>query len=207
VSKILELYAELLDSKQRFLDEIFVAEIYKGACPKLTIFDLGAYEGEFSFYCLNFAKKIYAFEPDPTPFAILKKRIKKYDLNKVIKIYNKAISANGGSRVFHATSAGGSTLLDKSITDYSGEKMIKIKSVSLKDFINTNKINKIDILKIDVEGSEKEIFMDESFKKVAPKIECIIGEDHQDSLKEIIEDNGFRYYAYGGHLFMGRRNK
>ena len=75
MSKILELYAELLDSKQRFLDEIFVAEIYKGACPKLTIFDLGAYEGEFSFYCLNFAKKIYAFEPDPTPFAILKKRI------------------------------------------------------------------------------------------------------------------------------------
>src|SRR3990167_2479110 len=74
MNNILALYSSLYKSKQRFIDEVFESEVYKAATPQLTILDLGAYEGEFSFYCLNFAKKIYAegaekeiFEADDFP--------------------------------------------------------------------------------------------------------------------------------------------
>src|SRR3989304_6626930 len=103
MSKILELYSELLESKQRFLDEVFEQEIYKRACPQLTIIDLGAYEGEFSFYCLNFAKKIYAFEPDPTPFKVLSRRIEKYNLGNKIKIFPIAIGGKSRDRILYAS--------------------------------------------------------------------------------------------------------
>ena len=182
MSRILELYKELFDSKQRFIDEVFEQEIYKKANPQLTIIDLGAYEGEFAFYCLNFAKRIYAFEPDPRPFKVLEERVKKYELGKIIKAYPMAVSVTDGERVLYASGAGGSRLIAADDTDHSGDKKIKIKSVSLKTFLERNKINKVDILKIDVEGVEEEIFQSEAFKEIAPRIETIIGEDHQDSL-------------------------
>src|SRR3990167_2178645 len=205
MSRILELYKELFDSKQRFIDEVFEQEVYKRACPQLTIIDLGAYEGEFSFYCLNFAKRIYAFEPDPRPFKVLEERVKKYELGKIIKVYPMAVSATDGERVLYASGAGGSRLIAADDTDHSGDKKVKVKSVSLKTFLERNKISKVDILKIDVEGVEDEIFQSEAFREIAPRIESIIGEDHQDSLDSSLETAGFKYDYYGGHLFTARR--
>ena len=204
MSRILELYSELLESKQRFLDEVFEQEIYRRACPQLTIVDLGAYEGEFSFYCLNFAKRIYAFEPDPRPYKVLEERVKKYELGGIIKIYPMAVSVTDGERVLYASGAGGSRLIAEDDTDHSGDKKIKVKSVSLKTFLERNKIDKVGILKIDVEGVEDEIFQSEAFKEIAPRIETIIGEDHQDSLGPSLRASGFEYDNYGDHIFPAR---
>ena len=163
MSRILELYKELFESKQRFLDEVFEQDIYKKASPQLTIIDLGAYEGEFAFYCLNFAKKIYAIEPDPTPYKILQERVTKFELSNIIKTFPIAVAGKNGKRVLYASGAGGSALLADGDTEHDSEKKIVVPALTLKTFMKRNNINKVDILKIDVEAAEKEIFAAEDF--------------------------------------------
>src|SRR3990167_4926628 len=97
---ILNLYKNI-DQKQRFVDEVFSDQIYNPVRPQLTIIDGGAYEGEFSFYCLPFAKIIYAFEPDPRPFKRLDKYVKKFGLQDIIKHSSKALASTNGFRYFH----------------------------------------------------------------------------------------------------------
>ena len=202
MTRILELYKEIFDNKQRFIDEIFESEIYRWACPRLTIVDIGAYEGEFGFYCYNFAKKIYAIEPDPRPYAVLEKYIKDYELDKM-QCFPIAISGKSGKRMFNPTGFGGSKLLGP---DGEGDGFIKVDSFSLKDFFNQNDIYHVDILKIDVESSEYEIFKAPDFKDVADRIEVIVGEAHRviDELKVDLGPFGFDVIAKDG-VFIARR--
>lgn len=208
MSKILELYQELFESKQRFLDEVFELEIYKKASPQLTIIDLGAYEGEFAFYCLNFAKKIYAVEPDPTPYKVLQERITKFDLSNIIKVFPIAIAGKNGKRVLYASGAGGSTLLADGDTEHDSDKKIQVPTLSLKSFMSRNRINNVDILKIDVEAAEKEIFAADNFPQVADKIKFIIGEPHNnyESIRKSLTNNGFLVKSYGGVFTARRKN-
>ena len=200
MSKILDLYSELLSQKHRFIDEIFEAEIYGEACPKLTIVDLGAYEGEFSFYCYNFAKVIYAVEPDPQPYAILADHIKRFELDK-IKAFNLAIAGESGKRFLQASHAGGSTLknsLENPDID------IPVEALSLPDFFEQNGIKKVDILKIDVESAEYDIFESEGFSKVAKNIKTIVGEDHRGGLSDILKSHGFKF-KFLPNCFIAKR--
>src|SRR3989304_8624152 len=124
---ILDLYEELnrkrVDSTGygRFINEIFVDEVYKEAKPKLTIVDLGAYEGEFGFYCLPFASKIYAVEPDPRPFQVMKTMISQYGLDDTIRIFPVAISSKNRRGLLHASGFGGS-----SVTNINDDKTVEI---------------------------------------------------------------------------------
>ena len=188
MSKVLELYKNILESNQRFVDEVFENEEYRAAVPQLTIIDLGAYEGEFSFYCYNFAKKIYAIEADPRPYKVLAKRIEKYKLDRV-ECFPIALSGSKGERMFHATGFGGSRLLSE--TDEASPKAIKVDSMSLAQFMEANNINHVDILKTDVEGGEYEIFTSPSFKEVVDKIDCIIGE-HLNDVDKLLKKFGFK---------------
>ena len=208
MSRILELYQELFESKQRFLDEVFEQEIYKKASPQLTIIDLGAYEGEFAFYCLNFAKKIYAVEPDPTPYKILQERVAKFDLGNIVKIFPLAIAGKNGKRILYASGAGGSTLLADGDTEHDQDKKIVVPALTLKTFMKRNNINKVDILKIDVEVAEKEILAAEDFPEAANKIKFIIGEPHQtyESINKSLTNNGFLVNSYGGVFTAKRKN-
>ena len=194
MSKILELYKDILESNQRFVDEIFVDEIYRSGVPQLTIIDLGAYEGEFSFYCYNFAKKIYAIEPDPRPYAVLEKRIKDYGLER-LECFPIAISNRTGQGNFHASGYGGSRLLAD--LEHPGEGNVIVQSMSLADFMGENSIDYVDILKIDIEGGEDEIFNGEEFGKVANKIGTIVGELHPSrEIQTSLEKHGFTYETW-----------
>ena len=205
MSKVLELYKDILESKQRFVDEVFDAEIYRSSVPQLTIIDLGAYEGEFSFYCFNFAKKIYAIEPDPRPYAILEKRIKDYDLGNRIACFPIAISDSKKERIFHASGYGGSRLLAENDAEYPGKEKMKVQSMSLADFMEENNIEYVDILKVDIEGGEDELFNGLEFAKVAHKIGTIVGEIHQGfEIQKSLEKYGFTYEPWD-HGFTAKR--
>jgi FkbM family methyltransferase len=197
MSKILEVYKDCFENNGRFLDETFVEEIYSPAIDKKLIVDIGAYEGEFGYYCYNFAGEIYAIEPDPRPFNVMQKRVKKFELDK-FRLFNIGISGKSGDRRFHASGYGGST-----IQIVQGTDMMTIKTLSLDDFIKENGIKHIDILKIDVESSEGEIF--ENTKSFGI-IDKIIGENHGgNKVEQILTDNGFRYIGLDKGVFIATK--
>lgn len=191
MSKVLELYSDLLNREShgtRFIDEIFRDEIYREACPKFTLVDLGAYEGEFGFYCYNFCDKIYAVEPDPRPFEVMKKHVVDCELSEKMKIFPIAIGSKREERPLHASGGGGSSLMG--VGDRT-DKTVIVPTMSLNQFLVENGINHVDILKIDVESSEREIFEAEDFREAAAKIDLIIGETHIGNLTPFLEKFGF----------------
>src|SRR3989344_942009 len=114
-----------------------------------TVLDIGANIG---YYTLIFAKlvgprgKVYAFEPDPKNFSLLKKNIKINSYDNVVLI-NKAISDKTEKIKLYFSSNN-----KASHTIYGSEKntnFVTIDSIKLDDYFKTNEQD-ISFVKIDV---------------------------------------------------------
>ena len=166
------------------------------------IFDIGAHQGEsIKFFLNNFTvKKIYSFEPIPDIFKILQIEIpklnKKYDVN--IQIENFAIgSIEKDIEIKKMVETSSSTIREINLESryfkrkkkllYSGKtnfyKSIKVKQIKLKNYINSNAINKINLLKIDTEGYEFDVL--KGLEEKLNKVENVIFEHHyHDMIKK-----------------------
>ena len=114
-----------------------------------TVIDVGASIG---IYTIFFAKmvgktgKVYAFEPEPNNFKLLKKNIEINGFKNVI-LENKAVSDITGTVKMEIAD----NIANHKITKNNSKNTFNIDSVRLDDYFK-NKIPKIDFLKIDTEG-------------------------------------------------------
>jgi FkbM family methyltransferase len=157
----------------------------------LIIIDLGANEGFYTLMVKKLAPKsrVIAVEPNPSAFKTLKKNIEANKLENVIAV-NKAVSSKNGKIIFEIvkgrTTVGALKVYRKYRKRYKLEK-ISVSSVTLEKLCNTYKIDNIDLLKIDIEGSELEIL--KSSKNVLPRVRKVVIEYHkaQRTMKGIIK--------------------
>lgn len=125
--------------------------------PKV-IFDCGANIGFVTYQFLKRFKNatIYSFEPNPSVFSVLKKSTEN---NKNVFVFNKGIgNENLNLNFYKNNNTGTSSFLEpndfhKAHLARKYEK-IEIPIVSIANFCKENKIDKIDILKLDIEGFE-----------------------------------------------------
>lgn len=130
------------------------------------VFDLGAYHGLYTVLAsqkIGLSGKIYAFEPDPVNFEILKENIEKNNIKNVVLI-NKAISNKVGNLKFFIRGHGSRLVDDDFRTNTKGALTI-ISTIKLSDFLSENKIIRIDFIKADIEGTEIE-FVDDYLKNI-----------------------------------------
>ncbi len=125
--------------------------------PKLNvniIFDVGANVGSMTLaYRKRFPDaKLYSFEPVNETFHQLKEATKN-DSN--IHCYQMALAAQNGSGIINVGSKSGQNSLV--IRQQSETNSQEVKLITLDDFIKKEEIEKIDILKIDVEGFECDV--------------------------------------------------
>ena len=110
-----------------------------------TIFDIGAWKGDTAYFfskkCSNKAR-IYAFEPDENNYKILLKIKDKYKLNNVI-----------ASNILFSNSETEINFLSMDLN----RPAVKMKPTTIDKFTEENNIEKIDYIKMDVEGAEKNI--------------------------------------------------
>lgn len=141
------------------VDETFILNRYTPKFIKIKkgdiVVDIGAHVGDFSIYAsIQNAKKIIAYEPDPISYNDLLSNIKNNSI-KNIKPVNLAITNKKNSINFYTNKInGGNSIYKTKLLN----KIIRIKSIKLEDIFTQNKIDKIDFLKIDCEGSEGLIF-------------------------------------------------
>lgn len=151
-----------------------------------TVVDFGGNVGVYSYYAwekVGKTGKILTAEPHPANLKILKKNIRKNRLDN-IKIFEAAISRKSGSLNLEDTEGLGSHSINK-----TGK--IKVKALSLDKFLNG--VKKVDIMKMDIEGSEVEVL--KSPKNVLKKIKKIVLETHDnnhDEVKELLLKNKYK---------------
>jgi len=112
------------------------------------VFDVGGYEGNFSQKIINdFSCKVFIFEPMKSYFDLIKN---KFHNNNNVKLFNFGLSnVNDDIKIYHLSDA--SSMFKES----NSYELIKVKDIS--QFIDENNIKKIDLLKLNIEGSEYDV--------------------------------------------------
>lgn len=175
--------------------EIFSDNSYFfGAKKEATIIDCGANIGiSCLFYYLNYPDAtVEAFEPDPNIFRLLKsntQNCKGFNLS----IHEKAVGIKDEELKFYQHEVDGGSFLNHGKQDSVNVSCIDLNKV-------LGKYDKIDFLKIDIEGAESNLVphIQSSFHK----IENMFIEYHsfpnkpQDlgKILSMLEEGGFRYY-------------
>lgn len=184
-------------------DEIFRNEVYAFNARSLSpvIIDAGANIGLSIIY---FKKRfpdcrIVAFEPDPSIFDLLKKNVSVRSY-KDVDLRQEAAWIRDEDLTFYSEGS----LAGSIKVDYvnAGNKNT-IKAIRFKDVLS--KFDKIDFLKIDIEGAESEVLSD--VESELNRCEFLFFEYHstydtQQELGELLSlvtRNGFRYVINGTH--------
>jgi len=122
--------------------------------PGMTIIDIGSNKGYYSLLSAKLSEDrgtVLAFEPDPDNRYWLKKSIEANGY-KSIEIFPVALSDSNGDAVFYKGKRSGWGSMVRSVNNTGQE--IKVKTRKLDDLLKERKINKVDIIKIDVEGAD-----------------------------------------------------
>jgi len=156
------------------LYEPHIIPFYNKILPKgYVCFDVGANIGVLAMYMTTYTdEKIYCFEPNPSVFKTLSMNIEENKLN-IIPI-NKAVSNSSDPLSFVVYNhLNGNSAIDNGVNiDYSICDKIDVPSTTLDDFVEENKIDKLDFIKFDVEGFEQLIFekADRTIKTLDPEM-------------------------------------
>jgi len=119
--------------------------------------DIGSNHGVFSIFLNKKFERIIAFEPEPNNFNIIEKNI---DLNKLrnVELIGSAVSnENLASVPFFVLTSDGHHSLGKVATSEFKETTY-VRSIRLDSFFQERNISNIDLLKVDVEGFELNVF-------------------------------------------------
>lgn len=181
----------------RFLTEVLEKECYGFLSCYPTVVDVGANIGTFAFFIYNQAKEIYCIEPVRENLNCLNATVLENNLTK-IKIIPKALSnyeAKGMMLTNGEAGDGGWSL------STNGSYIVDV--TTLNKLVEEAKIDYIDLLKLDCEGSELQILDDFPTDKVG----TIIGELHDTGLevKYKLANLGYRVIELPENYFLARK--
>lgn len=149
--------------------------------PGSVVFDIGANIGTFSVYAakrVGRTGRVFAYEPDPENYELLLKNLRLNEARNVVPV-RKAVWGRKGRIEFCSCSHGS---ISSAVGGGIG-KRIAVEATTLPDELRARRIGKIDLLKVDIEGGEYELF--ESFPPgfLEKRVSKIILEYHNDRVK------------------------
>lgn len=178
--------------------EIFYKKYYKftpsnTASPR--IIDLGSNIGlSLTFFTQEFPNaRITAYEADPSIFEYLKKNSIHFSKAELV---NKAVWINGNGIKLHSNGADSASIL------VGNGNMIDVSSISFREILE--KETEIDMLKIDIEGAENNLFREPNLPLYKIKNLFLEYHSYKGELQELhtilkcLSENNFRYYILDG---------
>lgn len=188
--------------KDRFYDP------YLQGKKDLTILDLGANVGIFSYYASEFAKVVYAVEPAQEHFETLNHMLKQNEITNV-KPFQFAVSNQDGEENFYHYENKTMYSLYGNIQGVNQTGFEKVPLKRLDTFFKEQNIEHVDLMKLDIEGVEYEVLGGDGFGNIADKVDCVLGEMHSwagrnpNQIKEAFVSRGFKFewFPHDAQLF------
>lgn len=192
-------------------DQVFLRGDYDISFPFVpeVIVDAGANAGLFTIVMKNRFPhaKIICVEPDKENFEVLQQNLVGYPNVELVQagIWSDDTKLD----VIDKYGAGHSALM----VEENPEKGT-VRAITIDTLMKEHAINKIDILKVDIEASEKELFS-KNYEQWLPKVRIIIIELH-DSMQEGCSKtffeainktfNGYDYAVHGENVIVGNKD-
>jgi FkbM family methyltransferase len=193
-----------------FIDQVV------GELPSPTVFDVGANEGDYASAIrrANHGARIYAFEPHPGTFERLKQQAQQNDFHAVQ-------TACGSEEViltlydYEMEGASHASAVDGVIGDVHQQEEIAIEVpvTTIDAFARSRGIDSIDLLKVDTEGYELEVFKGAQSMIEQGIIKCIQLEFNEMNVQsrtfardfvELLDDFRFFRTLPGGLVELGK---
>jgi FkbM family methyltransferase len=168
---------------------------YELAKKSNTIFDVGANIGYFSLLCneANKTSKVFSFEPSPNHFDRLRTNILLNYASNVTPV-RTCVGAEDGEVVLYLTEAGSTSSIVRGFRKPSAQLVAPC--LALDSFVTLNQIDRVDLIKIDVEGAEPLVFegMRHVLDRDEPDIICEVLRSSESFLNEFLEKYGYNCY-------------
>jgi len=171
--------------------------------PDWIVVDLGSHLGAFTLLAAMKAREVIAVEANPDLFAIARRSLEASGVAGKVRIVQGAISREGPTVLFHISPS----LIDSSAVrsvDTPPAKVITVPALSMSELCAD--VQAIDLLKIDIEGSEYELLLSPTSPDWLTKVRRIALEYHDhvegwelpssfDALMCRLQEEGFRILA------------
>ena len=185
-------FSEIIQEYSILIEEILITKAYEDeevkVEPKDIVLDCGANIGIFSVYAAKKAKMVYAFEPGKNEIASLYENKTLNNCNN-IKIIPKAVLDNSKSARLVLLGVASSYLVSEEKKEnkevINRENILNIETISIDEFVEKEGLEKVDFIKMDIEGSEGEALIgaEETLKKFRPKLAISIYHKFSDFYK------------------------
>jgi len=124
-------------------------------CQGMTVVDIGANEGIYTLHsglAVGSFGKVYAFEPVPDTYQRLLKHIRLNNTSNVLA-FPFALADTEGVATFHLGKNSG----EGSLFRVDTPRTITVRTLTLDSFLAEQRIEHVDIVKVDVEGAEMHV--------------------------------------------------
>jgi len=153
--------------KEIFMEDFYhIESLLKHIPNDAVILDIGCNAGLFSFIALSKKTnaKIYAYDPMEVNVNLFKNNVKLNDgLNEQVKIFKNAVTGKeqGPIKLFYDDVNNDSVIASvfENFSEHNNQSTM-IDTISLTQIIKQNNLAKVDLLKLDCEGSEYPILYD-----------------------------------------------
>lgn len=160
--------------KEIYLDRVY--QPFMSGKVDGVFLDIGSNIALWSLYASPFANQIYAFEPAKETYEIGLKNITDNNI-KNVKVIQKAVSNKDGKTTFYHSSNTTMNSLNPAV-NHLPELAEEVETISLDTFVKNEKIEHIDFMKLDVEGTEDIVLTSEGFKNIVPILDAFTYEWH-----------------------------
>ncbi|CAH0166509.1 MULTISPECIES: FkbM family methyltransferase [unclassified Pedobacter] len=178
------------------------------------IFDIGAHIGQYALECSqddnSIEKKIFAIEVNPKTFTYLLNNIQVNEFRNIKPILGAVGSSKNVVNInIPAYWNMGNTMINHDSENVGLDNYLAA-TLSLPDLLKTYGISNIDLIKIDVEGHEINVFKELFSHNIYPK--DIIFEYIPEAFKEadilvnLFRDNGYLIKDVNNNDFIGQEN-
>ena len=173
----------LLNREYEFLPEFELCNFTGG-----VIVDAGAHVGLFSLVASTFAGKVIAIEPSRINYHLLMLNLSANNIGNIIPINKALYHQKGKLKLFEGSHTGAHSLIGGS------SRFEEVETITLEEIMGSYGF--IDLLKIDIEGAEFEVFNHIDLE-ILNRIKMIVGEMHLqhgdiNSIVDKLRSAGFR---------------
>lgn len=194
------------------IEKTFVTSL--GINTESVVIDVGAHMGLYSIFIAKKSpsSKIIAIEASPSTFKNLKLNCKLNDVHNIILYHNAVFDQNEKEIEFFEGIF--STVIEEFLPDlgYPEDKVhkISVKSITIDSLVDIEKIDQIDLLKIDIEGGEILALKGAMTTLEKKKIKNIIVEYHfKDAKKytiDLLEKLGYQLKSHDRVDYVSNEN-
>ena len=213
---IIDHFADTANHTKEIIEQLYVEAFYDklfSGKENLVVLDIGANIGLFSLYFQDQAKMVYSVEPTPSHFSKLKRLTADYP--KITPL-NIALSNRDADIDFFICSDNTTmnSIATRSDSEYT--ETITVKGCTIATLLDDLKLDHVDFIKCDIEGSEFVALTDETIGSVKDKVACWYVECHNNdncgtyvdvanALGAIFKKHGYETIGFTQDGFVARR--